>query len=283
MSARNIIVNLDDLKARARKSVERLKFLVLGLAMLLASAFLILLLPKPSNLYVILLDTSSSMTDSMQNQSGGDSKIDAAKASISDFVGNLQKNDYYLLAALGDGKCNGRGLEWITSHREQNAGRIFVDINNNHEALLEILPAIKAEGYTHLSEGIFKTLNHIEQSLSNHVDFKSIRMIILGDGHDDCKAVKSGSNVITQGWFFADKLTVSVIGIDVPADNPNVRTNFEVLAEDGNGQYRDVEYADGFYNELVDISGEKTDRIIMIVHIIVIVLVVLVALWVLKV
>jgi hypothetical protein len=256
------VLNFDELAFCEKQAKKRYKFLILAFFLLVAATFLILLL-KPINLYVVLLDVSESMSQVMDSADGR-TKMDVAKESIIKFVETGGAKDYFVIATFGKGDCKGQGLEWIEANPDKCGGEIVSNISSDKLQLYDSISNIQAlKAETHLSEGLFKVFTYLEKSLPGSLISKRIEVLIVGDGQDHCKAIEAGKNVILLPWSFFDKLRVSTIAVQVgDGDLENLQT----LAADGNGEFVDVYAADEFY-EKIRIIFPKGPAWILYIHI----------------
>ena len=276
------ILNVGTLNLRYKKINRSLKWLVYMNLFLLGCSFLILLIPKPSNLYVFFIDISNSMTSSM-SVGGVQTKIECAKESVTRFIDNLGPEDHFMLATFGPGNCGGQGLNWIQSNPSRCGGNILIEITNDKDMFYnEIAEVIANVPSTHLSEAVYKVFNYLEASLSGYPQISNLKVFIVGDGQDHCKAIEEGNNVVTLPWSFYDRMSVNVIVPRVSFDDPQKAAfNLNTLADDGNGEYIDVENADRFYRHLVRISSQSP-RDAIVFHLMIVLVISLVFIVVLR-
>jgi len=242
------ILNPQQLEECQVKAKKRLKWMFLGFFLLVGCTFLILLIPRPANLYVLLLDVSNSMSDPMVG-ADGKSKMDIAKESIMRFVEDCGSSNCFLLATFGPGNCDEKGLAWIQGNPGKCGGNILVSISNDKLQVYEELTNIQSiKANTHLSEGIFKVLNHFEKSVEASPNFRKIEVLVIGDGQDHCQAIKEGNSVALLPWSFSDKMRINTIAVQVADEEASA--NLHTLASDGNGEFVDVNNASEFYNSL---------------------------------
>jgi hypothetical protein len=274
------ILNQQQLEECHKKAKKRLRWMILGFFLLVGGTFLILLIPRPANLYVLLLDVSESMSQPM-DLAEGKSKMDIAKESIMRFVGECGSSDYFLLATFGPGNCDQKGLAWIQSNPGKCGGTILVSISNDKLQVYEELTNIQSVNVnTHLSEGLFKVLNHLERVVEDSPNFRKIEALVIGDGQDHCQAIKEGNSVALLPWSFSDKMRINTIAVQVVDEEASA--NLHTLANDGNGEFVDVYNASEFYNKLKVIFPIGPEWIILI-HLAIAVLLFLLLLLILRV
>lgn len=270
------ILNQQELVECRRKAKKRLGFFIIGFLLLVAGTFLILLIPRPFNLYLILLDISNSMSGTM-NGAEGESKVDIAKESVMKFVETCGSRDYFVLATFGPGNCGQKGLEWIKNNPGKCGGKILVSISNDKLQIYDEISKIQAENVnTHLSESLFKVFKFLDTSLADSPGFRKIEVLVVGDGQDSCHAIKAGDSVVLLPWTFIDKLRLNTIAVQV-VDSENLQT----LAADGNGEYVDVNNAGEFYKKIKVIFPIGPEWILFI-HIALVVLFILLFALILK-
>lgn len=248
---------------------KRIKKFFLIFIFLFSLPFILLFFSN--NLYILLIDVSSSMSLPVQRREGiTEKRIDALFNAITKFIDNKNEGKFMVITYSDHGIYPNAPFTVLDSivnyHSPYNfGGHIVVNLSNDKEYIKKsIRNYIKNFNYgnkTFLSEALYKTLFIINQ---RYEPLSKVNILIYGDGDDQNYCINEENNVIlSRKWNFYDKLKVHTIMIG--ANEEGIR-NFRILSSSGKGKYIDVKYVEDFYQSLLQFSKNED---IIIIHIII--------------
>mgnify|MGYP001244549452 CR=1 FL=1 len=238
-----------------RKLNKKIKIYLFILFLTLFLPLLLLLLNN--NIYVLLIDVSSSMSSPIYSMDGRiEDRITALFKAVIKLIDQKKEGKFVIVTYGNHGNYLNAPFTVLDSivnySAPENFGGIeIVPLSDKKDVIKKRIndyynKDFSFDGATFLSEALFKTIYNYKN--------KNINILIFGDGDDQNHCISEEDNVIEYWKKLKKEFTVHTIGIG--ADEMGTR-NFKILASSGNGKYIDVKYIEDLYRSLIKLTKDE--------------------------
>jgi hypothetical protein len=185
---------------------------------------------------VIIFDASGSMTD---ETTSGETKIDAAKYAVNDFLGGLTSDDRVALIVF-------YGCEDI---------RIEATFTTNHSAIAGIVDSIEPYGLTPIKDALLDAWSYLKSyGNTSH----SWYIVIFTDGEETCRADPcDAAMMIASESSYYGKTPVYTIGFLIQSGS-EAELDLECIASTTGGKYFPASSSEGLRDAFEEISDDIT-------------------------